>query len=171
VARTVREMTATTRPATWDDVKLVARYLDAVGADYALIGGYALAVHGLVRFSEDVDVLVSPDPDNALKWIRALAQLPDHAASELEPEYADLWRGDGPLAIRINDEFTVDVMAAACGHGWAELSFFVESRTIDDQPIRVLSVDGLLLTKEGLRDKDRADARMLRQLRDALRSR
>jgi hypothetical protein len=35
-----------TRPATWDDLKVVARALNAEGARYALIGGYAIAAHG-----------------------------------------------------------------------------------------------------------------------------
>ena len=64
----------------------------------------------------------------------------------------------------INDEFTVDVMAAACGHGWDELRRHVVVKTIDDQSLRVLDLAGLLLTKEGMRDKDRADARVLREL-------
>ena len=49
-----------TRPATWEDLKRVARYLDEAGVEYALIGGYALAAHGLVRLTEDIDVLVNP---------------------------------------------------------------------------------------------------------------
>ena len=47
-----------TRPATWDDVKTIARYLDDAGAQYALVGGYAVARHGFNRFTEDIDVLV-----------------------------------------------------------------------------------------------------------------
>ncbi len=44
-------MTEYTRPATWDDVIALARALDAAGARYALIGGYAIAAHGYQRFS------------------------------------------------------------------------------------------------------------------------
>ncbi|MBI2754220.1 MAG: hypothetical protein HYX46_12060 [Betaproteobacteria bacterium] len=35
-----------TRPATWEDVKRLARYLEEARVEYALIGGYALAAHG-----------------------------------------------------------------------------------------------------------------------------
>jgi hypothetical protein len=72
-----------TRPATWEDVKWVARLLEAEGARWMLIGGYAIAAHGFVRFSEDVDILVDPSPDNARRWIAALAKLPDGATREL----------------------------------------------------------------------------------------
>lgn len=67
----------------------------------------------------------------------------------------------GPQAIRINDEVTVDVMAAACGHEWDELQAYIEEKVVDGEPVPVLSPAGLLLTKEGMREKDRADARAL----------
>lgn len=148
-------MGETTRPATWDDVKTLAALLDAEGTRWALIGGYAVAAHGFVRFSEDVDILVDPSPANARCWIAALAKLPDGATRELLGE-EDLFERDGPYAIRINDEFTVDVMPSACGHGWAELERFIEEREVDGVRLPVLGLEGLLLTI-----KDKADAAMI----------
>ena len=60
-------MTEFTRPATWQDVLLVVKYLDEAGADYALVGGYAIAAHGFNRFSEDIDILVDATPENATR--------------------------------------------------------------------------------------------------------
>jgi hypothetical protein len=60
-----------TRPATWDDLKLVARLLNEATVRYALIGGYAIAAHGYNRFSEDLDILVDPSAENTAKWIAA----------------------------------------------------------------------------------------------------
>jgi Nucleotidyl transferase AbiEii toxin, Type IV TA system len=54
-----------TRPATWDDVKTIARFLHEADAQYALVGGYAIAAHGFSRFTEDIDVLVNPSAENA----------------------------------------------------------------------------------------------------------
>jgi hypothetical protein len=160
-------MADTTRPATWEDVKMVARLLDEEGARWALIGGYAIAAHGFVRLSEDVDILVDPSKENADRWIRALARLPDGATRELVGE-SDVFERGGPYAIRVNDEFTVDVMPAACGHSWSELAPYIEARTIDGVAIKMLGLRGLLLTKEGMRDKDRADAAVLRRAIEAL---
>ncbi len=67
----------------------------------------------------------------------------------------------GPYAVRINDEFTVDLLPAACGRGWDQLSQFVVERVVDDVPIKVLSLEGLLLTKEGMRPQDQADAQLI----------
>ena len=161
--------TETTRPATWEDVELVARLLARHDVSWALIGGYAIAAHGFVRFSEDVDILVDPSPENARKWIAALSELPDGAARELAGE-EDIFEREGPFAVRINDEFTIDVMPSACGHDWAELRLFVEERVVSGAKIPVLGLEGLLRTKEGARDKDRADASVLRAALDRLRA-
>src|SRR6185436_16231156 len=129
---------------------------------WALIGGYAIAAHGFVRFSEDVDILVDPSPDNTRRWIAALARLPDGATRELLGQ-EDLFEREGPYAIRVNDEFTIDVMPSACGHSWDELKPYITEIVLDDVRVRVLGIEGLALTKEGMRDKDRADLRVLRE--------
>lgn len=145
-----------TRAATYQDVKRVAALLEAENVEYALIGGYALALQGIVRLTEDVDVLVEPSPENARRWVRALSQLPDHAASEL---VGDDTLHEEPYAIRINDEFTIDVMNSASGLSWSELRPY--RRRIDN--INVISLQGLLLMKQHGRLKDQADAEAIRK--------
>ena len=145
-----------TRAATYEDVKRVAELLEREGVEYALIGGYALALQGIVRLTEDVDILVEPTVENARRWVAALSQLPDGAAKELT--------GDDTLhtehyAIRVNDEFTVDVMNSASGLGWKDL---VPYRTRIDG-INVVSLEGILRMKEKGRLKDQADAEAIRR--------
>lgn len=153
-------MTEFTRPATWDDVKRLALLLEAAGVRYALVGGYALAAHGYSRFTEDVDLLVDPAPENTARWIAALSALPDGASRELAGE-EDIFQKQGPYAVRINDEFTVDLLPAACGHPWEELRRYIVERVVDGVPIKLLDLEGLLLTKEGMRPQDRADAEII----------
>ncbi len=145
-----------TRAATYQDVRRVAELLEREHVEYALIGGYALALQGIVRLTEDVDILVEPTPENARRWVRALSQLPDGAARELAGDdtlHAELY------AIRVNDEFTVDIMNSASGLSWSDL---LPYRTrIDD--IQVVSLEGLLRMKEHGRLKDQADAEAIRK--------
>ena len=82
----------------------------------------------------------------------------------------DIFERQGPYAVRVNDEFTVDVMPSACGHGWAELERYIEQRDADGVRLQVMGLEGLLLTKEGMREKDRADAAVLRRAIEALRA-
>lgn len=42
-------------------LKRIAERLDEIGVDYAVAGGMALFAHGFRRYTEDVDVLVTPE--------------------------------------------------------------------------------------------------------------
>jgi hypothetical protein len=163
-------LTEYTRPATWDDVKTLARYLDEAGAEYALVGAYAIAAHGFSRFSEDIDILVNPSAQNARRWILALSRLPDRAAAELAAE-SDVFADDKRYAIRINDEFTVDVMPSIAGLSWDEMRPHIVSILVDDAAIRVLDLPGLLKTKQGLRPKDQMDAAVIAEALRRLKNR
>ncbi len=156
-----------TRPATWDDLKALARRLNDAGAAYALVGGYAIAVHGFNRFSEDIDILVDPAAQNSLRWILALSELPDHAARALIAS-PDIFADDKRYALRINDEFTIDVMPSIGGRTWDEMQRYIETRELDGVPLRILNLEGLLLSKQGTRPKDQMDAALIRQALEAL---
>ena len=156
-----------TRPATWEDVKLLARYFDEAGVEYAVIGGYALAAHGLSRFTQDIDVLVDPSAANSRRWIVALSRLPDGAARALEAD-PDVFAVQKRYAIRVNDEITVDLLPSAAGHTWEELKPHVTKVEIDGVGVRVLDLEGLLKTKEVPRPKDQADAEAIRRALELL---
>jgi len=50
------------RAPTLDDLARVCAALNARGARYVLIGGFAVIAHGAVRTTKDIDLLVDPDP-------------------------------------------------------------------------------------------------------------
>ncbi len=68
-----------------DRLLRVCSLLNKHGAEYLIVGGYACILHGLVRTTEDVDVLVKDSEENFVKVIAALSELPERAASELIP--------------------------------------------------------------------------------------
>ncbi|MFZ1575898.1 MAG: hypothetical protein WAT36_11815 [Chromatiaceae bacterium] len=105
---------------------------------------------------------MSPDAQNARRWVAALSHLPDGAAGEMQGE-DDPFQGDYPYAIRINDEFTVDVLPAVAVVSFTELEQHIEWLELDGVPIPVLDLHGLLAIKQGLRPKDQSDAAVLRQ--------
>lgn len=151
-----------TRPATWEDLKRLAQLLNEAGAEYALVGGYAIASHGFSRQSEDIDLLVNPAAENSRRWIVALSLLPDGVTRALERE-PDVFADDKRYALRVNDEFTIDIMPSVAGHSWDEMQSYIETIDLDGVPLRVLNLEGLLLTKQGDRPKDRMDASILEQ--------
>lgn len=161
-------MTEYTRPATWDDVRTLVGYLDDAAVDYVLVGGYAIAAHGFNRFSEDIDILVDPSPANSRRWIAALSRLPDGAAVELASD-PDVFARDKLYAIRINDEFTIDVMPSIAGLSWTDMQPHVVTLDVGSVKVRVLDLEGLLKTKQGSRPKDQMDAAVLRAALEARR--
>jgi hypothetical protein len=46
--------------------------LNEAGAKYLIVGGYAFAIHGRVRATNDIDIYVGTDPHNAAAVWRAL---------------------------------------------------------------------------------------------------
>ena len=107
---------------------------------------------------------------NSLRWILALARLPDGAAKELQSD-PDVFAAQRTCAIRINDEITVDVLPAAAGKTWDELKRHIVTLDIDGVALRVLGLEGLLETKRGVRLKDQADAALIERALEALRRR
>jgi predicted nucleotidyltransferase len=142
----------TSRPATLEDLKTLLRSLNANGVDYLLIGGYALAAHGYQRATTDIDIVFPPTAAAGQRVKEALMILPDQAAKELEPQ----WFEEGEN-IRVADAFVVDIMLNANGQTYETLRRYSETLDLDGIPVRTVSLEGLLLTKQTMRDKDAAD--------------
>ena len=63
----------------------VCRLLNRHRVRYLLAGGVAANLHGSVRATKDVDVLVPRDARNMIRLLRALSDLPWGIARELDP--------------------------------------------------------------------------------------
>lgn len=144
------------RPASLDDLKVLIESLNRQQVDYLLIGGYALFVHGYHRATTDIDVLVPATVESGAKVKAALMVLPDQAAKDLEPDW--FTEGDN---IRVADAFLVDVMLNACGETYDTLKRYAVTVDLEGIPVRTVSLEGLLRTKQTVRDKDVADRNIL----------
>ena len=144
------------RPATLEDLKTLIASLNQQGADYLLIGGYALFAHGYHRATTDIDVLVPATEEAGRKVREALMVLPDQAARDIDPA----WFNEGEN-IRVADAFVVDIMLNACGETYETLKQYSETIDMDGLSIRTINLEGLLRTKQTMRDKDMADRAVL----------
>lgn len=148
------------RPPTIDDIRRICRALDEVGAHYVLIGGFAVILHGGVRTTKDIDLLVDPEPANVERLKRALSVLEDDAAREIDP--GDLQRY---TVVRVADEVLVDLLAAACGVTWSEAHASAVRMDLEGTPVIVADVETLIRTKRTVRPSDAADRAWLESLR------
>lgn len=153
---------------TTDDalLKLLARFRDE-GVEYVLIGGQAVRLNGYLRATEDVDVLIKASALNGERIIRAMSFL--EASKELNAAWF-VPASDGEIEnIRVADDLLVDLLFRANGQTFDSVQPYVRELTIEDTPIRVLNIDGLLMTKTDYREKDLLDKRVLSRIRDDLR--
>ena len=151
------------RPATVDDLKLLLRALDSQGANYLLIGGYALYALGYQRGTVDIDIVVQPSVDQGERIRRALLLLPEGVAKDIDPD----WFPEGQT-IRVADAFVVDLLFNACGETYETLLPFAVTIDFEGVPVRTLNLEGLLKTKQSAREKDKLDRLVIeRSLRAA----
>ena len=148
-----------------DDYADMLVELHAAGADFLLIGGWAVAVHGHGRATDDLDVLVRPTLDNAGRVYAALvefgAPLRQHEVSEglfAEPRYGYRF-GREPLLIELLTEIDGVTFDEA-----AQDALTVQVAGVE---IRVIGRAALIANKRASgRPKDLADLDALLRLAD-----
>jgi hypothetical protein len=57
---------------TYRDFQELLELFNAQKVEYVVVGGHALAYHGIVRATKDMDVYVRPTPENAKRIMAAL---------------------------------------------------------------------------------------------------
>jgi hypothetical protein len=139
----------------------VCSLLNKHGAAYVVVGAQACILHGLVRTTEDVDILIKDDRDNFARVIAALSELEDGAAAELTPN--DLAEN---VVVKVADEVEVDISRTAWKVGYAGAIGSVLRMEVDGVMIPYADLKTLILTKETFREQDRADVERLRRLLD-----
>jgi len=149
----------TSRPPGKRDLVDLCRTLNRLGARYVVVGGFAIIHAGYPRFTADLDLVIDPNPDNEARVFEALRTLPDRAVDELDP--GDVAKH---VVVRVNDEITVDLMAAASGISYQDAVDEIEVRRIGDVDVPFASPRLLWRMKKSThRDKDAADLLFLRQ--------
>src|SRR6185295_14946174 len=127
--------------------------------EFLLVGAHALAAHGHVRATQDLDVWVRPSPENATRVIAALRAFgaPLHDLTEKDLSTPGLIFQIGVEPIRI------DVLTVIDGVQFDEAW---ENRVLTkfgDQPVGVLSEEHLIKNKlTAARTQDLADVERLR---------
>ena len=142
-----------------EDLVRICRALNAAGARYVLIGGFAVLAHGASRFTKDIDFLVDDAPENIARVKQGLAVLADNAAAEV----ADSDVRDHTV-VRVIDEVIVDLMGRACGLSYADVAADMEWHDMSGVPVPVASPAALVRTKDTYRPQDAIDRSFLQQI-------
>lgn len=138
----------------------VCQLLNAAGARYLIAGAQACILHGLVRTTEDVDILVEPSIENCQRVINGLSRLEDGAAAELTPQ--DILEN---VVVKVADEVEVDISTQAWKVSYADAIATAEEVEIEGVRIPFLSLDSLIASKETYREQDAWDRARLQELK------
>lgn len=142
------------------DLAALCGHLNALGARYVVVGGFAIISAGYPRMTSDIDLVIDTSLENEALVYQALATLPDQAVLELQPGEVAKY-----IVVRVSDEVLVDLMSSAAGIEYAEAAQHVVVREVQGVPIPFASP--LLLWRMKVhthRVKDASDLMFLRQL-------
>ncbi len=132
------------------------------GVEFLIVGAYALALHGVPRFTGDLDVYVRPTPANAARAWRALVRFgaPIEAAGVSEKDLAT----PGVVYQIGLPPRRIDLLTEISGVGFDEAWATRETTDLDGSAIHFIAKDMLVKNKQAAgRPKDLADVARLKR--------
>lgn len=140
-----------------EDLTALCRSFNEQGVQYILIGGFAVILHGGVRGTKDIDLLIDPSPENIRKIKKALSNLPDNAIALIQDDEVEKY-----TVVRVADEIVIDLMAKACGVDYQQARDGIEYKTVEGVKIPIPNKELLIQMKDTFRDSDKMDVRFLK---------
>jgi hypothetical protein len=127
---------------------------------YLVVGGVACVLNGLVRTTEDVDILVDAKPENLRRMLAALEKIGGGYARELS--VGDFTDEEG--AVRLVEDFPIDIFTRMGGRSYEDMLAY-EKVHVGDVRIPFVGAEGLILLKsKSHRPQDKLDVEGLRRL-------
>jgi len=139
----------------------VCSLLNKHKARYLIVGARACWLHGYVRATMDVDILIPEDLENHARIIAALAELEDHAAAELTPQ--DFVEN---IVVKIADEVEVDVSTRAWKVTYDNAIARSLKTSIQGVEVPYLDLQTLIESKRTEPDQDKIDVQRLRRIEE-----
>ena len=126
--------------------------------DYVIVGAYALAFHGVPRYTGDLDILVRPQPANAERIIQALHEFGFGSvgltAADFEVEGKVIQLGFSPIRI--------DIMTSITGISWEQARAGSTTGSFGDLTVPYIGKAEFISNKRALgRKRDLADLEAL----------
>lgn len=157
------------------NVQEIFKALADAEADYLVVGGFAVIMHGHLRATRDLDLVLGLRPDNCAKGLDALSgiglrpRLPVTMADFADPEKREDWRQNrNMLVFQLwdpgNAERSVDVFVRE-PLDFATMLAEALVKDLNGVPIRVASIRHLVrLKRMAGRPQDLADIEALRTI-------
>jgi hypothetical protein len=137
--------------------------LNDEGVAYIVVGGFAMAVHGYIRATGDLDIFIKPDRENAERVYRALGRF----GAPLNGIRAEDFANPGTVYQMGLPPFRIDIITKIDGVEFDD-AYREALRTGDaGRGFSVLSLRHIIANKNATgREKDSIDAKELKALLD-----
>jgi hypothetical protein len=150
------------RPPESADLVRVLAELSRHDVEYALIGGAAMALHGFPRMTKDIDLILPRDKANNRKLLKALEALRATLALDHLPDKKTL---DAGFSTSAEGDLGIDLLFVAAARTFDDYRAHVITRELDGVPVKILDLDGMLLSKQTDRPEDIPDRQRLSRLK------
>ena len=142
------------------DIREFVELLLSENVEFLLVGGYALAVHGAPRFTEDIDFLIHLSAENADRLIRVIEKF---GFGDLDIGKDDFLKPAFVIQLGMAPN-RIDLLTSIDGLEWEETWESKIEVEFNGLPIYVIGKDQLIKNKLASgRTKDLADAERLQQ--------
>ncbi len=140
------------------DFKELLELFNAHGVEYLVVGAYALAHHGVPRYTGDLDILVQPSSDNA---DRVMESLKTFGFGEIGLTHEDFEKADTVIQLGV-PPVRIDIITSISGVSWNEANEGRVEGRYGAVPVGFLGREQLIANKRASgRKKDLADLEAL----------
>ncbi|MCD6161911.1 MAG: hypothetical protein J7K40_05805 [candidate division Zixibacteria bacterium] len=121
---------------------------------YVIVGAYALAMHGVPRYTGDLDILVKSDKENSQRILVALVEF---GFGSMGLSESDFIVADNVIQLGV-PPVRVDIITSLTGVSWAEVYAHRIAGNYGDTPVYFIGREQFITNKRALgRKKDLAD--------------
>ena len=140
------------------DFKELLGLFNGHNVEYIIVGAYALAFHGVPRFTGDIDIFVKASPENSQRILSALI---DFGFGSLNLTTEDFQKPDSVVQLGV-PPVRIDILNSITGVTWEEADKGKKKALYGDIPVNFLGREQYIANKRAIgRKKDLADLESL----------
>lgn len=145
-----------------EDMKDLIKLFNKYSVSYVLAGGFAVNYYGYVRTTQDIDFLIFPSKDNAVKVMSALQDF-GFGKAGIPKKYFEEPGSAIHLGVEPN---RIDLLTHLIGIGNDQIFSNFQQINLDDIPVNIIAYSDLIQAKRSSkRLRDQADAEELEKSR------
>lgn len=144
-----------------NDFKELLELFNKHKVEYIVVGGYALAFHGVPRFTGDIDLFVRPARENAK---RILVALDEFGFGSLDLSEDDFTTPGKVIQLGV-PPIRIDIITRVSGVSWEKANLAKVPGQYDQTPVFFIGREDFITNKKATgRKKDAADIEALGEL-------